>query len=95
MSSLFLTLHISGALVTVATVMLAIWRLIRCSRIQIYIIALPAIAAWQIVSGVGLLLTVPGISLGRFCISGLAYLAIVGTVQYLLVKRLRSSLAVS
>lgn len=90
METIFLNLHLAGATLTVVILVLSIRRLLSKGNGNFYPRVIVGITLWQVGSGVGMLATIPNVNITHLCVSGIAYLAIVGGVRYLLIKQQRA-----
>jgi hypothetical protein len=85
---MILTLHIFGALLTIAVVIASIFAMRLAANLERCLKLLGIFTVFQLLSGVALVLTDPNLSIARICLSSLIYLAIVGVVSLALRRQI-------
>ena len=85
----FLSIHIAGAAVTTTIILLSfVAAIIKKGPAKIIIVALNLSAIFQILSGILVLLFVPGVSIAAVCYKGLGFIAVSVCLQYIVRLRL-------
>lgn len=79
--SLILTLHLTGAAMTLAVVVGGLYSLFHNRGIKNWRVALYLVAFFQLLTGTVLFIAAPGSSLSGSCLRGLVYLSVVSFVQ--------------
>lgn len=82
-----LSLHLVGAGASLLLVIAGGWHLLQGRASRWLLWAVPVAVIWQFVTGVGLV--VEGASLLRMCGSGIAYLLVLGGLEYGLLRQRR------